>query len=71
LLDLRHRLLVARVYPHFHTDGCAVHCPHTTQGSMVQIAIATAVVIAHVILLAHFKPFKRLKHTLLALFTYG
>jgi hypothetical protein len=41
------------------------------QGSMVQVVIATAVVIAHVILLAHFKPFKRLKHTLLALFTYG
>ena len=38
---------------------------------MVQVVIATAVVIAHVILLAHFKPFKRLKHTLLALFTYG
>jgi hypothetical protein len=41
------------------------------KGSMVQVVLGAAVIIVHVILLAHYKPFKRFKHTLLALFTYA
>ena len=33
--------------------------------------MASGVIILHVIALAHYKPFKRFKHTLLALFTYA
>jgi hypothetical protein len=40
------------------------------KGSMVQVILGAAVIIVHIILLAHFKPYKNLKHTLLALFTY-
>ena len=41
------------------------------KGSMVQVILGAAVIIVHIILLAHFKPYKNLKHTLLALFTYA
>jgi hypothetical protein len=37
----------------------------------VQVVVASGIIILHVIALAHYKPFKRFKHTLLALFTYA
>jgi hypothetical protein len=41
------------------------------KGSMVQVVLACAVIILHVIALAAYKPFKRFEHTLLAIFTYA
>ena len=40
------------------------------KGSSLQIVLACGIIIIHMILLAHFKPYRKIKHTMLALFVY-
>jgi hypothetical protein len=40
------------------------------KGSSLQIVLAVSIIILHMVLLVHFKPYKKLKHTIFALFVY-
>ena len=40
------------------------------KGSSLQIMLAVSIIIVHMVLLVHFKPYRKTKHTMIALFVY-